>query len=72
MTTLDLWPDPLFEGDAEPGYSFFDWILHAPVGMSDTHAMRTRYRRRIHLPIRDPARPCARDVAARRAALRIN
>lgn len=69
-TTLDLSSDPLF--DADPGFSFFDWILHAHVGVHNTHVMRTRYRRRIHLPMRDPEPPCARDVAARRAEPRMN
>ena len=65
-------PDPLFDADADPNLSFFDWILHAHVGVHSANVMRTHYRHRIHLPMRDPARPCARDVAARWADPRMN
>lgn len=64
MTILDL-SDPLFDCDAEPGFSFCDWMLHAHVGMHDMHAMRTHYRRRIQVTGRDPDPSCDRDAAAR-------
>lgn len=64
MTILDL-SDPLFDCGAEPGFSFSDWILHAHVGVHDMHAMRTHYRRRIQVPVRDPDPSCAFDAAAR-------
>ena len=72
MTTLDLTSDPLFAMDADPGFSFFDWILHAHVGVHNAHVMRARYRRRIHLPMRAPARPCAREATAPSADSRMN
>ena len=72
MTTLDLSSDPLFNMDADPGFSFFDWILHAHVGVHNAHVMRARYRRRIHLPVRAPARPCAREAAAPSTDPRMN
>lgn len=65
MTILDLSSDRLFDCDAEPGFSFSDWILHAHVGVHDLRAMRTHYRRRIHVPARDPDSQYALDAAAR-------
>ena len=72
MTTLDLSSDPLFDAGADPGFSFFDWILHAHVGVHNAHVMRARFRRRIHLPMRALARPYARIFAARPADPRMN
>ncbi|MGA7454978.1 MAG: hypothetical protein WBW73_28285 [Rhodoplanes sp.] len=72
MTTLDLSSDPLLDGEADPGFSFSDWMLYAHVGVHDTQVMRAHYRRRIRLPMRDAARICVRDVAARRADPRMN
>ena len=69
MTRLDR--SPLFDADADPGFSFFDWILHADVGVHNAHVLRARYRRRIHLPMRETPRP-ARDVAAHRSDPRMN
>jgi hypothetical protein len=54
---MNLSSDPLFDPDADPGLSFFDWILHAHVGVHDANVMRTHYRHRIPLLMRDPARP---------------
>jgi hypothetical protein len=72
MTTLDLSSDPLFDSDAGPGFSFSDWMLFAHVGVHDRQVMRTHYRRRIRVPMRDVARLCVRDVTARRLDPRVN
>ena len=78
MTRLDRSSAPLFDAeadpyaDADPGFSFFDWILHADVGVHNAHVLRTRYRRRIHLPMRETPRPCARDLTAHRSDPRMH
>jgi hypothetical protein len=72
MTILDHTSDPLLDGDAGPGFSFSDWMLFAHMGVHDRQVMRTHYRRRIRVPVRDAARLCVRDVVARRADPRMN
>ena len=72
MTTLDLSFDSLLDGDADPGFSFSDWMLYAHVGVRDTQVMRAHYRRRIRLPMRYAARLCVHDVAERPADSRMN
>jgi hypothetical protein len=69
MTTLELkCGDPLCSY-AEPRASFFDWILHTHASLRNVRALRTHYKRRVHLPSADAVRArlrLGRDRALRR------
>ena len=55
MTSLDLLADDL-ESDTDRHPSFFDWTLRENAGLHTLHALRARYKRRVHLPAPDFAR----------------